>query len=520
MQNNIVSFPDAVRTLMEQRELNITLLTQLLSYKSKTTVSRILQKKAGSRAILSFYRDLKNSPVLALNEEELSFLSKSLEYSVKGEDYCTTHEEMWKLLCGTAEAAEPVTVLSFSGVPESGVMSHDVPASGVSEVSDELDTAVDLSAFFAGLAGVRCDILMFNCVFPGVTDVLASSFPTFAPESTVTHYIDTDTRTHRTLGCIRRLMPMLALPQYEVFTVESDNGTNVSRTSHFSVITVRVLQQQDSLPQNDGEITEYELLFLSSAEAVMTEGHGLYARWERIAGHLQPRAYPLRRKTGSHDLIPMTETYLNLENGRNIWKLKPDLCLCYIREYILRAALEDGCRSRGVTRPPALVEHLYTIQKKRFDNIFGGTNATHLIVSPEAMRQFTVTGRQSDHYHLMRPYSVMERIEILSFCINQLKCNPYFHIYLIRPESEHILLSENPVELICFDDTCVQLTPAITDYNLESGHSEIFIDDASFTAFTRSFFEEELLKKYVFPQEKTVAFFAQLITQLSGSILS
>ena len=165
--------------------------------------------------------------------------------------------------------------------------------------------------------------------------------------------------------------------------------------------------------------------------------------------------------------------------------------------------------------PRQALNVLFPLQKKRFENLSLQKRSSHLVISETAMRSFAREGRLCDHPYIMRPFSVFERIEILSFCINQLESNPFFHIYLLNERDDAELCSGNPVEVICYDGICVQLTPAITDYNFQNGHSEIFLDQQPILSLCMDFFLNDLVKNHTRPEQDTIMFFKQLIAELS-----
>ena len=53
---------------------------------------------------------------------------------------------------------------------------------------------------------------------------------------------------------------------------------------------------------------------------------------------------------------------------------------------------------------------------------------------------FAMTGRMSDHFWMMRPFTPEERVIILKELLTQQQKNPYFHIFFLKDDSTLPLL--------------------------------------------------------------------------------
>lgn len=477
MTHPTMPFSQCLAALIQERHLTISECARMLGYKSKTTLIRVLQGQAGLSAVTRVYHDLAHHLLPALTDEELSRLEAAYLALKNGPLQASAHREMWNLL--------------KSIPPEK----NDLPLVG----SDETTTLSELLGRLAQ-SGHPLRALLIG---PGCPDILVPLTESARTASlTLEHYFSTDMEATAIIRGVAMALALLHNPGCTAFTLDHPPAE---------------LAEAGLLLLTDG-VTEAEIHFDSpdSGHLLFTENRESY--WK--AALAQASCQPIRciKSSDPESLISFTDNYRRLEEKRNLYKFKPDLCINYIRENIVKAAFEDGYRALGQPIPRQAIDVLLPLQKKRYDNLISQKRASHLVLSERAMRSFAQTGRLSDHPFMLRPFSVMERIEILSLCINELETNPFYHIYLLNEEDDCNLFSASPVEMICYDGACVQLTPAITDYNFQTGHAEVFIDQPAFMKICHDFFQNELLKNHTQPPQRTVAFFKTLISELSRTL--
>ena len=190
---------------------------------------------------------------------------------------------------------------------------------------------------------------------------------------------------------------------------------------------------------------------------------------------------------------------------------KPDPCFPLISTEIVKKACLDNIPQVGADVPDFLdmLENLADIQEARFRNIFSQKKAVHIVFFPSALRRFARTGCLTDHVFLLRNFTVSERIEILSHLVHQIRTNPYFNVYLLRDEQNFI-----EIEATCYEGEGVQFTPAHTDYNLGSGHTEAIITNEEFCGLFLDFFRDDLLVNHVYSPSAAVFLLESLISEL------
>jgi len=153
-----------------------------------------------------------------------------------------------------------------------------------------------------------------------------------------------------------------------------------------------------------------------------------------------------------------------------------------------------------------VVEALRAVHARRFENIFTKHRPTHTIFSYEFMERFARTGRQTDHFFALRPYTGKERKRILRHLLDQEKDNPFFDVYFFKPEFEPPLM-----EITLYEGVGTMMAKPFTDYNLAGSHAETIVTNTEFCTRYKAFFTEDLLARQVMTKEETIAELERLI---------
>ena len=122
------------------------------------------------------------------------------------------------------------------------------------------------------------------------------------------------------------------------------------------------------------------------------------------------------------------------------------------------------------------------------------------------MEQFARTGRLTDHFFGLRPYTPTERAKILYHILEQTKTNPYFDVYFFKDGFEPPLM-----EITLYEGVGTMMTKPFTDYNLAGDHAEVMMTNEDFCACYKTFFAENLLAQQVMTREETIMELERLI---------
>ncbi len=475
MPYSTVGFAECLARIMKSRGLSTGELAALLGLKSKTTIVRILDNSAGEKSILNFRNLLMNSRQLDLTTEEVQMLDDSVSCQKKESSYSFIFSELWALLYRRQTPRGEVRLLTsepYGTITEFGKM----------------------------LSGVSAECLMINCSFHSLVDAAVEflNSPTY-PVSMEQYFFNAEGYPRRLVQIIGRIVPLLELDNYIAYTITQDPAEGIF---DLNAVAIRC-----------GTGEEYELLFCSERTAILTRGEGLYRKWKTFLENFRTVPIKSRKDTGTYNFIGFMEHYRKLEEKSDIYKFRPDLSVNCVPLEIMKAAFVEGCEALGVTATKETVAALVALHKKRYNNVHSSRQTTHLVVSAKAMRKFAATGRMSDHAYIMRAFTPEERIRILNDCIAG--NGKRFHIYLLDPETEtRIYANDHPIEMVCYGEKCVQLTPALTDYNFGKGHSEIFIEQEAFRGLFVEFFMNDLVQYHTQPEEASTELFRELVREL------
>ena len=483
MTYNTAGFADCLRRIMERRGLSAGETAELLGLKSRTTIARILQNNAGEKAILSFRNLLVSSRELALTAEEVQNLDDSVSCQKKESSYNFIFSELWALL-----------------------YRRETPRGEVQLIGDE--PYGTMTAFGEMLLHTSVECLIVNCGFHSLVEAVLDFLNRQEhPVSMSQYFFNTDGYPRRLVQMIGRIVPILSHDNYMAYTVGQDSADGCF---DLNAVAFRC-----------GTGDEYELLFCSEKTAILTRGDGLFRKWETFLGEFRTTPVKSVKDPGTYNLIGFMDRYRRLEEKHDVYKFRPDLCFNCIHVDYMKAAFVDGCEALGVNLSKETLSSLVGIHRKRYSNARSSRQTTRLVVSETAMRRFAETGCMSDHMYAMRAFTPEERIGILNDCIRQMESGHAsgLHIHLLnREDEERIYANEHPIEMVCYDGSCVQLTPAMTDYNFQKGHSEIFIGQEMFRGLFVEFFMNDLIQYHTLPEKASAELFRELVQELETRV--
>jgi hypothetical protein len=188
------------------------------------------------------------------------------------------------------------------------------------------------------------------------------------------------------------------------------------------------------------------------------------------------------------------EAYLNfcleLERGHAIYRFKPDIGMETIPYEIQSIAIREASTSETERELPNL-SVLLGVQKLRYLQSLNSTRPQIHVIT-DAMWSFVRTGMLTDHFWCMRPFTVSERLKIITDLVRRCSGSS-FQIRFLRDSSRFY-----QYEVICYENTALCFIQPGTDYRLSSTHSEITLRDPLMCRSFTDFFTKELLPGYTF----------------------
>lgn len=467
-----------VAQLMAARGITTGELTELLGYRSKTSIARIVKEEAHQRSVEEFaarVRDIMNlSP--AENEE----LEALLESSKWQSDYQASRE-----------------MLAFlKGSPVHG------------DVCLEMANArgnVDLVNRYKD--SVKIEITLLNSSYVPIFGVLGALI--WQKNAHVRHYILVDDNTAKTIRSVNAMLTVFYETGYEGYVCQREDSDPLSQ--HYGIDNSDIMLV--SYVAGDGQSMEDLIVFDRPDHGVVSAGvAGTY----HSVVQLDFSSYiPIKRSyfecAALEDYAQYSRDYASLEYNRPVYKIKPDIGVDYIPADLMGKAVREGPWAEDENMRPIIKEilpELIEIYEKRVQNTFEKHKPAHTVMKTRAMRRFACTGKTTDHFWGMRPYTPSERKRIFTLLLKEYERNPFFNLYFLK---DNDFLRD--VEIAYYEGIGMLILESGTDYNLAEGHSEILITHPEFLRLYKDYFLKNLIKNHVLSREQTCQFLRECIAQ-------
>ncbi|MBQ8537666.1 MAG: hypothetical protein IJ461_09725 [Clostridia bacterium] len=460
-------FGAQLKTILKNRGVSASQLSRLMGFKSKTTLFRVLNDEVTYASLQSFWRKMTQRQPLPLTQEEWSQLEQSLNVSRQGLEACALNQAMHELLHPSQQPFEDIPVRCFG---------QDAP---------RVQSLRELMRFYR--QSPRVHITLVNCT---QSDLLRLICQSLSPESMQIHHLlnlnDTLLDTVRSIGACLPLLPYACYTPYAL--------SEPLRSSELFVI----------FHNGEGQWETHYFLFTAQGELCMmaSRDKDFPSFWKAalqdpLVPFLQPLKVVLGPLSAPSDFVGFIQRYYELEKERALYSIKPDVPINFIHPDLLVDAVREGLNKNGASPvDETLISDLYDIQLKRWQNFFEKRKVTHVIFSKEAMIRFARTGRQTDHFFVMRPYTAKEREAILTFLWEQAQSNPYFNLYFAH---ENCVIEDR--EISCYEGAGTVFQDANTSYNQD--HQEVMITHPAFAQQFKRYFMNELLVNHVLSPRET-----------------
>ena len=471
-----------IRELAEKRSLSIEVMSQLLGYRSPTSLKRIMHDNVRPATLSDFVRRMEAH--MELSEGERASLERAVRIRQYGLDWVRERDDFRAFVQGGS-----------------------LPAPDTLVVEDlEKGEFEPLIRRYAGKRDLRLHAV--NCVYPAFFAALQKLLTEKGADAV--HVIRAPTYDHGNAYIMNMLCSVLRFQNYHAAITEPAAGDGPFVRGPWEADLLLCSWQEPGA----GEMTE--LLTFRNADrvaAVPLRREGATLRRLLIA--LVPELRTVNRTWSPiatmEDYVSFSADLAELEKDAEIWEIKPDPCLVYIPAEVQRAALEDGPIPAELLSP--VLDALYKTAQARNRNIYTKRKATYSILKKGALRRFALTGRTLDHFWGFRPYTKEERLRILGLLLEQAKENRYVHLHFLREDDAlrdvNIMLCGSRGILLCNMDT---------SYDLGGGHSDLLMTPPeSFLEEFRQFFMTDLVKEMCLSEGESVEYLAYLLNLVRES---
>lgn len=468
-----------ITAYLKDRDMTMAELTGKLGYRSKTSIVRIMNSDVSARSLETFVTRLRKHG--SLSEKEIDQLKEAAELLSWQDDYYPSREMLGLLQGKVYEEGE--VVMECVNPDRDDALTKDIPT----VFSEAFEGAKDIH------------VMLMNSQYVPVFDKLRSMIE--QQDARISHYLLVNEDTSRTIHAMNVVFPIMFMSNYSCY----------------------LLNKSSQMGHNGVQSSDFMLANWTSAEGVRCESLVLFdtPNHARVYRSLHPGTLVKLLDIPTEEYMSIKHSYLDdfkigdyvqfckecadIERNRRLYAIKPDICLESIPVDIILAAAREG--DLGQVEDFAMVEEALTgIFEQRFKNTFDHRKAHHLIMKRSALWKFVRTGRLSDHFWGLRPFTLRERATIIRHLIDQVDSNPYFHVYFLK-DNQFI----RDMEIFCYDGKGLLMVNASADYDLSKGYAEVMLDHPEFQRLYKDFYLKHLIREHVISPTDTHDFLRSLV---------
>ena len=467
----VIGFGPYLAQALQKRGMSASEAARRLGYKSRNSIFRVLDESGGYAALETCYQKIAKTRALGLTDEEFLHLATELEVSRVGMSTFISNRALRCMLRENEQTMEPIRW----------------------RMGGELFECIAQSR--------SAQIILLGVCSRSMMQALSLALPRDEGTSVrVTHYLYTG--GEEVIEAISAIQPLLYAPCYTAYGLEQGALTpQAERVLRCGRMLARLRDAQGRWRMLDATQAGPDLLAVSE----LREGAKpttLEYMLERSLSRLFSIKVPCAEASTPQDYLEYTREYAEKERGRAIYTIKLDVPINFIHPDLLISSVRDGFRETGFAQEEemeALIAGFVEIQQARWDNFFTKRRPTHTIFSLPAMEQFARTGRQSDHFFAMRPYTPEERAAILRHIRTQCAKNPGFRVYFFKEDYQ-----PPRTEITLYEGIGTLMSKPDTNYNLAGDHAEAQITQPEFCRKYKEFFTQDLLVNQVRPDGETL----------------
>ncbi|MBR6570732.1 MAG: hypothetical protein IKK75_09810 [Clostridia bacterium] len=395
------SFGSIVKKYIQTHDISYQNLVDELGFKSKTSVSRIIQDDTSFHLRLDFYeRFASHYPFTDAEKDEF-------EFSLQLSQLCKEQQDLYicfkKLLCAAEQE---------SGNPDQFRLVNKKSISPWKSVlTERSQMAYKITALVLGVTNSTVLSTLYNsldsagCVF------------------SIRHYLFGDDITRLFVHTITE-QPHLFDPRYQLF--------NLSFRDIPLHIDNQIILHYD---REDGSSDDDLLIRLNDTDLYYQRMHNdsLFCTYDGLFERVKAVTQPIKvhERLTTNDLL-ITSTIqrhrflLQNETRSSVYSYRKELGIEHIPPEIFKNALQMNYFQEKDSMKQ--FSELTDLQYQRYQNIRSKRSPSYYILSHEALKNFIWTGRLKSHPLLLRPFTAKERAQILTELLTTVNKNPFFYL--------------------------------------------------------------------------------------------
>lgn len=483
------AFGEVFAVMIKRRGMSVSAAASELGFSSKTALFRILNGQSKSASNRKCMEAACASELFALTQQEIDELERALRIGEMGKQAFAMNQLMHTLV------DPPIPSEPLAPVPLMG--------GGFGDVTALFDACASLSR-------IRVDI--FGGCSQGMLAALRA-FSERADVSGIRHIFAVDNQSTEHIRVLSEAAFVLFCPVYSVYIINETDVQEKNWLFHSGILLLNGVteggEQKTYLltPVREG----YHLIVTSRSEP--------NALFSSLISEAQEHIQPLKRVLRSaselafpDNCVEMTAEYALPERDRELYLMKPDLSLSCIPPELMMAVVRDTVEATGhAGQAKQALERLYTMQRERFNNLFGKKKVTHMVFNLEAMFRFARTGIRADHFRGARPYTPQERVQILQNLRYQMIGNPYFHVWFGKSRD---LGSDK--EIAAYEGYGVSMIKPDPSRQLDANQRGIILESRTLVSTFKEYLLNDVLPREVFPCEQNLRIVEELMVLASS----
>ncbi len=215
----------------------------------------------------------------------------------------------------------------------------------------------------------------------------------------------------------------------------------------------------------------------------------------------RPFKQPLQQVLTPDGYLSYLADFAALEHNRAIWSIRTSVGASLIPGELMIRASEDRL-------PAELLARAKPIAVQRTQNTYARRQPVCIAFKKNAVERFLETGRCFGHFSFMRPFTAEERAEILGVILQNMRANPYFHVYFLRNDN-----AVRDLGITAYADRGLVLLPAEGEAQPLERYYDGRLPSPAISRLFGEFFTRELLPTACFTEHESCLMMESLLRQ-------
>ena len=484
------TFGQALFRLMQDREMTVKKLTNLMNIKSSNTIARLLADKSSPNKIRSFYNDLVRINPLQLVGFEKEQLEEAIEISAEGADLYMANKQMLHFLQERSESPACICKQAFAG---SGLF---------------IDTLDDLLQSYLEFKTVS--IMLQNCALGGVTRALKLLLEKCdGMDITIEHYVSANEGHTKEVKAFINLLDVMGHPDYSIFFSPYSYNSRNDFYNVYNNLMIVLKSDKDGNRFTDIITFHSENSFTvlhnipgnNSYEFHMAQFHALRLQHNPV-WEIQENSCDLS------GILNYNSRLLELDTSRPLISVRTDISMCMVPPEIVLDTL-DLFRIKKNSDENELFRRYQEVINIRHQNFIKPVQPQMYLFSKAGIYNFLKEGKSKANVFGFRDLVPEESRRVISSILDVAGHSSATTFHLMKNELRY----NNITYLLYGKDTLlIDNYPGFQNYDARQSYNSCFVSTSKILNSFSGFLNNELLSRYVYTQEETIAFLKSLLS--------